>query len=453
MENVIFLSRLQFAVTIIYHFLFVPLTIGLVILVAWMETKFARTGDHLYRKMADFWGKLFTINFVLGIVTGITMEFQFGTNWSEYSKYMGDIFGSPLAVEALAAFFLESTFIGLWIFGREKISAKLRAFSMWMIALGTNISALWIITANGFMQHPVGYVIRNGRAELADITALLMNPYAWYMFFHAVFASYIVGSFFVMGVSAYHLLRKQHLVFFKKSFQMALIFALISTTAVPIIGHFHGVNTAKMQPAKAAAFEAIWETDSSIPMHLITIPDPKNERNLIDAFPIPYLGSILYTNHPNGTVIGLKDIPADERPNVNIVFWSFRLMVGLGVLFVLLTLYGFYLNLKGKLLSSPLYLKIMLYSIPVPYIAINLGWTVAEMGRQPWVVYGLMRTSEAVSPIALSQVIFSIFGLVFFYLILVIADIYLIQKYAKQGPLDYDTVSSQTQIKDSGLTM
>ena len=441
MSEVIMLSRIQFAVTIFYHFLFVPLTLGLGILVAWMETKHARTADVQYRKMADYWGKLFTINFVLGTITGITMEFQFGTNWSEYSKYMGDIFGSPLAIEALLAFFLESTFIGLWIFGREKLSAKMRAVTFWAVAVGTNLSAVWIIIANGFMQNPVGYVIRNGRAELESFTAVITNSYAWYMFFHTVLGGYLLSSFFVMGVSAYHLLRKQHINFFERSFKMALVFALFSTIAVPTIGHFHGVNTAKVQPAKAAAMEAIWETESSAPMHLITIPDPDNERNLIDAIPIPYLGSILYTNNPNGTVVGLKDIPVDERPNVSIVFWSFRAMVGLGILFLFLAWYGYYLVRKNKLIDSPKYLKIMLYSIPLPYIAINLGWTVAEMGRQPWVVYGLLKTRDAVSPISLSQVIFSIVGLTLFYTVLIIADVFLISKFAKKGPEPENKVS------------
>ncbi|GEN33140.1 cytochrome ubiquinol oxidase subunit I [Aneurinibacillus danicus] len=433
MTEVVFLSRIQFAVTVFYHFLFVPLTIGLVILVAYMETQYARTRQLMYRQMADFWGKLFSINFVLGVVTGITMEFQFGTNWSEYSKYMGDIFGSPLAIEALVAFFLESTFMGMWLFGRDKISPKMRAFAIWMVALGTNISALWIITANGFMQHPVGYVVRNGRAELNSFYELVTNSYAWYMFFHTVIASYIVGSFFVMGISAYHLIRKQNVAFFEKSFNIALALGLFAATATPFIGHQHGVNTAQVQPAKAAAMEAIWETQEKMPFHIISIPDAKNERN-IEALSIPYMGSFFYTNNPNGKVIGLKDIPIDERPNVNIVYYSFRTMVALGVYFLALVWYGFYLVRKRKLVSSPRYLKAVLYSMLLPYLAMNLGWTVAEAGRQPWVVYGLMKTTEAVSPISSSQIIFSLTGLVLFYTILIIADVMLLVKYAKAGP-------------------
>lgn len=434
MEEVLLLSRLQFAITVFYHFLFVPLTIGLVILVAIMETKHARTLDPLYRRMADFWGKLFAINFVLGVITGITMEFQFGTNWSEYSKYMGDIFGSPLAIEALLAFFLESTFMGIWLFGRDKLSPKLRAFAIWMVALGTNISALWIITANGFMQNPVGYVLRNNRVELDSFWALVTNPYAWHMFVHTIISCYIVGSFFVMAISAFHLLRKNETAFFKKSFKYGLIMALFASTLTPFIGHQSGVFATKMQPAKGAAMEATWETGSGKPFHIIQIPDQKNERNAVEWLSIPKLGSFFYTNSLDGEVTGLKDIPADERPNVSLVFYGFRMMVVLGLFFLAASWYGFYLYRKNKLEDSPRYLKLVLYSVLLPYIAINAGWLVAEAGRQPWVVYGLMKTSEGVSPIALSQIAFSLGALIFFYTILLIADVYLMMKYARKGP-------------------
>ncbi|WP_027415101.1 cytochrome ubiquinol oxidase subunit I [Aneurinibacillus terranovensis] len=444
MSTVVFLSRIQFAVTVFYHFLFVPLTIGLVILVAFMETQYARTNKMVYRQMSDYWGKLFSINFVMGVVTGITMEFQFGTNWSEYAKYMGDIFGSPLAIEALVAFFLESTFMGLWLFGRDKISAKMRAFAIWMVALGTNISALWILTANGFMQHPTGYIIRNGRAELKSFGELISNSYVWHMFFHTIFASYICGAFFVMGISAYHLLRKRNVEFFEKSFRIGLGMALVAATLTPFIGHEHGTYTASVQPAKAAAMEAVWETKAGTPFNIIQIPDVKHERN-IEALSIPHLGSYFYTNNWNGTVKGLKDIPANERPNVNLVFYSFRAMVALGVLFLFLAWYGFYKMRKNKLLNSTRYLKVVQYSIILPYLAINLGWMVAEAGRQPWIVYGLMKTEQAVSPISVSQIIFSLAGLVLFYTILIIADVWLLRKNALQGP----TIHTPAEIKDN----
>jgi cytochrome d ubiquinol oxidase subunit I len=443
MLDAVLLSRIQFAITAAYHFLFVPLTIGLVILVAIMETLYVRTKNDKYRRMADFWGKLFTINFALGIVTGITMEFQFGTNWSVYSEYMGDIFGSPLAIEALFAFFLESTFIGLWIFGKDKISPKLRAFSMWMVALGTNISALWIITANGFMQAPTGYVLNNGRIELASFGELISNPYTWYMFFHTIVACYIVGGFFVMGVSAYHLIKNKNTDFFKTSFKMGMILSIVATTLIPILGHYHGVNTAKMQPAKAAAMEAVWESGKDHPFHLLQIPDAAKEKNALEAISIPYLGSFLYTNDIHGEVTGLKDIPENERPNVAMTFWSFRLMVVIGILMLGLSWYAFYLYRKNRLQQSKKFLKLVLYSIPLPYIAITLGWMVAEVGRQPWIVYGLMKTNEAVSPVSPDVILFSMVGLFVFYTLLIIADIFLLRKYAIKGPSDDVSASEE----------
>ena len=444
MEEVLLLSRLQFAITIFYHFLFVPLTIGLVILVAIMETNYARTLNPVYRNMADYWGKLFSINFVLGVITGITMEFQFGTNWSEYSRYVGDIFGSPLAIEALLAFFLESTFMGIWLFGRNKFSPKMRAISIWMVALGTNISALWIITANGFMQNPVGYKVTNGRVELESFTALVTNHYAWNMFFHTVIACYIVGAFFVMAVSSYHLLRKNKVDFFKKSFKYGLLMAMFAATATPFIGHQSGVYATKIQPAKGAAMEAVWETQSNMPFSIIQIPDTKNKQNF-EALSIPGLGSFFYTNKFDGKVTGLDQIPDDEQPNVPLVYYGFRAMVALGMFFMALTWYGAYLYRKNRLVESKKYLKLVIYSVLLPYLAINLGWMVAEVGRQPWVVYGLMKTSDAVSPISLGQIWFSLVSLIAFYTVLLIADVYLIIKYAKKGPEGVSEVAGGAQ--------
>ncbi|WP_132767107.1 cytochrome ubiquinol oxidase subunit I [Tepidibacillus fermentans] len=437
MMDLVTLSRIQFALTVGFHFLFVPLTLGLVILVAIMETLYVKTDNPVYKNMAKFWGKLFIINFALGVVTGITMEFQFGTNWANYSKYVGDIFGAPLAIEATVAFFLESTFLGLWIYGWDKVSKKLHAFSIWMVALGTNLSAVWIIIANGWMQHPVGYVIRNGRAELVDFMAVVLNKYAWLTFFHTVLSGYVLSSFFVLGISAYHLLRKNQLDFFKKSFQIALVFAIFSSIMVAVVGDSNGSNVAEVQPSKFAAMESIWETQEGAPMYLLQIPSWNNDGNIIEAIGIPKLTSFLAFKDPNAKVIGLNDIPKEERPPVALVFYAFRIMVGLGVYFIVMSLLGWYLNRKGKLLDSPLYLKMLLYSIPLPYLAINLGWMVAEVGRQPWIVYGLMKTVDGVSPIPISQVWMTLIGVIIFYSILIIADIYLLVKYAKKGP-DFD---------------
>src|SRR5512139_3918576 len=254
------LSRLQFAVTSMFHFIFVPLTLGLSVLVAWFEWRYVKTGDETWVRMTRFWGKLFLINFALGIVTGITMEFQFGMNWAEYSKYVGDIFGAPLAIEATVAFFLESVFIGVWIFGWNKVSKTFHAVSIWLVAIATNLSALWILLANGWMQKPVGYVLRNGRAEMVDFMALVTNSYGWSKFFHTLFSGYVVAAFFVMGVSAYHLLRKSEVRLFKTSFRSAATLGLIASILVFVTGDFHAVEVAKVQPTKFAAMEAVWDT-------------------------------------------------------------------------------------------------------------------------------------------------------------------------------------------------
>jgi cytochrome d ubiquinol oxidase subunit I len=433
--DVLELSRLQFAIVAAFHFIFVPLTLGLSILVAYMETKYVRTGDDLYLRMAKFWGKLFLINFAIGIVTGITLEFQFGMNWAEYSKYVGDIFGAPLAIEATVAFFLESTFIGLWIFGWNRVGKKLHALSIWLVAIATNLSALWILLANGWMQKPVGYVLRNGRAEMVDFMALVTNEYGWLKFFHTLLGGYVVAAFFVMGVSAYHILRKQELAFFKRSFKMAAAFGLAASVLVAAVGDFHGSSVAEAQPAKLAAMESVWETQEGAPMNLLVIPDPKNERNAVEAIGIPKLLSFLSYRNWDAEVKGLKDFAPEDRPPVMITFLSFRAMVGLGTLFILLSLVAFLKARKDELENSPTLLRVMLYMIPLPYIANQVGWLVAEVGRQPWIVYGVLRTSDAVSTsITTTQVWGSLIGFTLLYGFLGVVDIYLLVKYSKKVP-------------------
>lgn len=430
--DVVLLSRLQFAAATMFHFLFVPLTLGLSVLVAIMETKYVKTGDEIYLRMTKFWGKIFLINFALGVVTGITLEFQFGTNWSRYSEYVGDIFGSLLAIEATVAFFLESTLVGVWIFGWRKLSKKAHATVMWLIAAAGNMSAIWILAANGWMQHPVGYTIRNGRAELTDFTAVLFNKFAILEFFHMVPAAFILSAFFVMGVSAYHLLKKQNIDFFTKSFRMALVFGLIFSIFIVIEGDMHAVHVTETQPAKLAAMEAHWETTTRAPLHLFAIPDEKNEKNSVEIGSIPGLLSFLGYHDFNAEVKGLKDFPKDERPPVLISLFSFRTMVALGTLFPLLTIIGWFK--RNRLVESPGYLKVMLFAIPLPYIAIELGWVLAEVGRQPWIVYGLMKTSDAVSPVAGSQVLISLIAFILVYGLLGAVGFYLIAKTAKEGP-------------------
>ncbi|ACI21129.1 MULTISPECIES: cytochrome ubiquinol oxidase subunit I [Thermodesulfovibrio] len=428
--DTVLLSRLQFAATAAFHFIFVPLTLGLSILVAYMETKYVRTGDKDYLRMAKFWGRLFVINFALGVVTGITMEFQFGMNWAEYSRYVGDIFGSPLAIEATVAFFLESTFLGVWIFGWNKISPKLHALSIWLVALATNLSALWILIANGWMQHPVGYVINNNRAEMVDFWAVVTNAYGLLKFAHTVLSGWVVAGFFVLGISAYHLLNKNETEFFKKCLKIGAIFALVSSILVAAVGDFHAKEVAHTQPTKLAAMESLWNTTTNAPMYLLLIPDPENEKNSVEAIGIPSMLSILAGKKE---IKGLKEFSPSERPPVTLTFVSFRLMVGLGFLFILLTLL---VLIKFRYIeNSTIFLKLLLWSIPLPYIAGQLGWIVAEVGRQPWIVYGLLKTTDAVSKaVEPSQVLASLIGFTVFYGALGIIDIYLLAKYARKGP-------------------
>ncbi len=430
--DVLFLSRLQFAAATLFHFLFVPLTLGLSILVAIMETRYVQTGDEVYLKMTKFWGRLFLINFAVGIVTGITLEFQFGTNWSRYSAFVGDIFGSLLAIEATAAFFLESTLIGVWIFGWKKLSPKAHATVMWFIAGASNLSALWILIANSWMQHPVGYVVRNGRAELNDFLAVISQKWAILEFLHITGGAFILSAFFVMGISAFHLLRKQQVDFFLKSFRIALGFGLIFSLLVVIEGHLHGSDLAEKQPAKLAAMESHWETTTNAPKYLFAYPDEKNEKNLIEVLPLPGMLSLLATHSTEGEVKGLKDFPRDERPPVFINYVAFNAMVALGFYFLLMTIVGWLK--RNRLVESPRYLKLMLFSLPLPYLAVELGWVLAEVGRQPWIVYGVMKTSDAVSPVATSQVLTSFVAFILVYGLLGAVGFYLIFRNARRGP-------------------
>lgn len=429
------LSRLQFAITSMFHFIFVPLTLGLSLLVAYMETRYVRTGDELYLRMTKFWGKMFLINFALGVVTGITMEFQFGMNWAEYSKYVGDIFGAPLAIEATVAFFLESTFIGVWVFGWKKISKKAHAVSIWLVAMATNLSALWILLANGWMQKPVGYVLRNNRAEMVDFTALLTNPYGWLKFLHTVLSGYVIAAFFVMGIAAYHLLRKNNVPFFKKSFRIGATFGLVTSLLLFFLGDLNSAMVARSQPTKFAAMESVWETTKSADFKVIALPDVENERNSIEGIKIPGFLSFLAFGDAQAEIKGLKAFPKEERPPVMSTFLSFRAMVALGLVFVILSLAAFVMARRDTLEQSTIFLKIMLYALPLPYIAGQLGWLVAELGRQPWIVYGILKTSDGVSKaVSQTQVWASLIGFTLLYGTLAVVDVYLLSKNARKGP-------------------
>jgi cytochrome d ubiquinol oxidase subunit I len=412
-----------------------------------METAYVRTRDEDYKRATKFWGKLFLINFAIGIVTGITLEFQFGTNWSHYSAFVGDIFGSLLAIEATVAFFLESTFAAVWFFGWKKLSPKAHAACIWVVAISANISAYWILAANAWMQHPVGYVLRNGRAELSDFFAVITQKFAILTFVHTVGGAYMVGGFFVMGISAWHLLRKHETAFFLKSFKIALIFAFASSIFEAAQGHMNAELLAQYQPAKLAAMESHWDTSRAVPLNLVQWPDVANERNSIQSLPVPKLLSYLAYSKGDAEIKGLKDYPRDVRPPVMPSFVSFRIMVGIGSLLLLICLWAW---VKRKTIAdAPTLLKIIVWCIPLPYIACQTGWTLSEVGRQPWIVYEIMKTSAGASTLAASQVAVSAIALILLYALLGIADFYLLIKYARKGP-QLGTVNAAPQTMRAG---
>lgn len=432
MEAVL-LSRLQFALATFFHFLYVPLTLGLAFFIAIMETRFYRTGDVLYRRQAKFWGRVFLINFALGVVTGLTLEFQFGTNWAGYSAFVGDIFGSLLAIEATAAFFLESTFIGVWAFGWKKLSPKAHLAAIWLVSLSGLLSALWILLANGFMQHPVGFRAEGDRLVLDSFLAVVTNPYGWSMYFHTLIGSMLVCGFLVLGVSAYHLSRRREEAFFQKSFSLGLCFCLCFSILACVSGHLQGQMTAKYQPAKLAAMEALWETQKGAPMHLWVVPPlGDEEENLSEALALPGLMSFMATNSFEGEVRGLKDFPREDRPPVWPVFVSFRLMAGLGGLFLAAALAT--VLFKGVIMRHRWLLWVYPLLIPLPYLTMQLGWAVTEVGRQPWVVYGLMRTALAGSPVGFYQVAGSLAVMGAVYTLLTVLGFFLMGRAAFGAP-------------------
>ncbi|HPC84308.1 MAG TPA: cytochrome ubiquinol oxidase subunit I [Thermoanaerobaculaceae bacterium] len=430
--DTLMLSRIQFAVATYFHFLFVPLTLGLSVIVAIMETMWVRTRDEDYLRMTKFWGKLFLINFAVGVVTGITLEFQFGTNWSRYSAYVGDIFGSLLAIEATVAFFLESTFIAVWFFGWNKLSPKLHALTIWLVAIASNVSAFWILVANAWMQHPVGYEIRNGRAELTDFLAVVTQKFAVLEFVHTLGGAYILAGFFVLGISAWHLRRKNEVELFTKSFRIAAAWTLVFAFFEIAQGHMNAEILGSTQPSKMAAMETHWETGRNVPLYLVAWPDEKGERNVVQAVPVPSLLSLLATYRADGEVKGLRDYPPEDRPPVLPVFLSFRAMVGFAFLFLGLGVWAWWV--RKRPLEHPLLLRILPWAIALPYLGNELGWTIAELGRQPWIVYGLMRTSDAVSAVPAGQVMATLAGFILLYGLLGAVDFFLLFKYARKGP-------------------
>ena len=439
--NELTLSQMQFGITTVYHFFFVPLTLGLSILVAFLETRYVVTGDETYKRMTQFWGKLFLINFAMGVVTGIVQEFQFGLNWANYSRFVGDIFGAPLAVEALLAFFLESTFLGLWTFGWDRLSRPLHATTIWLVAIGANLSAFWILVANSFMQNPVGYTLRNGRAEMTDFFALIGNPAVQTQFPHVVLAGLATGAFFMLGISAYHLWRNSgDLEPFRRSFTVGAVAALLGSLFLIPVGHAQAQRLVQAQPMKMAAAEALWDSEDPAALSIFTWGDEKGRKDVFSIRISPIL-TVLSYGATTGEVKGIKNLeeeyaqkygPGEYVPSVFVSYWSFRGMVGAGFAMLALALLALYLSIRSRWRINPRVLQLLMLAMALPYIGNSTGWILTEMGRQPWIVFGLMKTAQGVSPtISSGMVLFSVAGFTLLYGLLALADLYLLAKFAR----------------------
>ncbi|MBP1314119.1 cytochrome ubiquinol oxidase subunit I [Herbaspirillum huttiense] len=505
-DEVVSLSRLQFAVTALYHFLFVPLTLGLSWILVIMESVYVMTGNQIYKDMTRFWGKLFGINFAMGVATGITLEFQFGTNWSYYSHYVGDIFGTPLAIEGLMAFFMESTFVGLFFFGWDKLSRKQHLIVTVLVALGSNLSALWILIANGWMNNPVGaeFNFETMRMELVSMTDVIFNPVAQVKFVHTVAAGYVTASMFVLGVSAWYLLKARDTAFALRSFAVAAGFGLAATLSVIVLGDESGYTAGEVNKVKLAAIEAEWDTHPApAGLTLFGLPNDKEERTDY-AVKIPYALGLIATRSADTQVLGIKDLKKEHEarirngmlayaalaklkagdkspearaefdklkkdlgyglllkkytnnvvdatpeqislavndtiPKVAPLFWSFRGMVALGFLFLFIFSASFWFLAKKQLAPQRWLLRLAVISIPLPWIAAELGWIVAEYGRQPWTIAGILPTHLSASSLQPGSLYFSLAGFILFYTFLLVVEMILMVKYARLGPSSLHT--------------
>ena len=445
--DVVTLSRLQFALTTVYHWLFVPLTLGMGWFVAYMQTRYYQTKDETWRKMAKFWGKLFLINFAIGVVTGIVQEFQFGMNWSEYSRFVGDIFGAPLAIEALLAFFLESTFLGIWIFGEGRVPEKVHLASIWLAALGSNLSALFILLANGFMQAPPAdaFIINaaTNRMELVNFFALVGNPKGWIFFWHTISDGLAMAAFFIIAISAYHLARKQYVEVYKRSFQVAAVVGLVAGVLVFLGGHTMGQYMQEVQPMKLASIEAIWQTEQPASFSIITIGDLTGKQE-VWSLRIPYAMSFLACNNFTCEVKGVQELqdaavakygPGDYIPLMVVTYWTFRIMMSFGFLMIIIAAFLLWAIGRDADFTTAKWMKWMPYTLILPYLANMTGWILTEMGRQPWIVYGYLKVENAVSPnLTVVDLWISLIGYTVVYGSLAVAMVHLMKKYAVAGP-------------------
>jgi cytochrome d ubiquinol oxidase subunit I len=454
------LARWQFGLTTLYHFLFVPLTLGMVFIVAFLQTAWVRTAKLKYLHLTRLFGKIFLINFAMGVVTGIVQEFQFGMNWSDYSRFVGDVFGAPLAMEGLFAFFLEASMIGLWIFGWDKLPAKLHLAVIWLLALSTTLSAYFILAANAFMQNPVGFEINEelGRAELTDIGAVLTNPVALWQFPHTILASMMFAAVVVVAVAAYHLSKGQYLDEMRTALRLGLLLNIVAFVGVGLSGDQLGLVMVQTQPMKMAAAEALYQTTSGASFSLFSLGTPDGTSEIF-SIRVPYLLSFLSTHDFAGTVEGINDLqaqyeqqfgPGEYTPIIWVTYWTFRWMIGLGALSALISVVGLWLTRGGRPVSS-LAWKIAIWSAPVPLLAILVGWTFTEMGRQPWIVFGLMRTEDGVSPgVTGLEVLISLIAFTLIYGALAVVEFKLIVRAAVDGPKEWAKYDADHGVEGPG---
>ena len=506
MDAIVDLSRFQFAMTAMYHFLFVPLTLGLAWILAIMESLYVITNKQVYKDMTRYWGKLFGINFAIGVTTGLTMEFQFGTNWAYYSHYVGDVFGAPLAIEGMMAFFLESTFVGLFFFGWDRLSKLQHLGATWLVALGSSMSALWILVANGWMQNPVGaeFNYETMRMEMTSFADLVLNPVAQVKFVHTVSGGYVAGAMFVLAISSYYLLKGRDLAFAKRSFAIAAAFGTAGIIATIFLGDESGYELGDVQKVKLAAIEAEWETmPAPADFVLVGFPNQEEQRNDY-AIHIPFALGLIATRSIDKQVTGLKDLMSDSEvrirngmvayglleklragdksdeniaafeavkkdlghglllkqyapnvvdatdeqiqkavdntiPQVAPLFWSFRIMVGFGTAMLFIFLFALYQSVRQKIGSNKLFLKIALYSLPMPWICIEAGWFIAEYGRQPWAISDILPTHMGISSLSSGQVLSSIIAIAAFYTVLLVIEMFLMFRFARLGPSSLKT--------------
>jgi len=452
------LARLQFSSTTLFHFLFVPVSIGLSLFLAILQTLAYRTGKPVYHRLLGLWSKIFLIVFAVGVVTGIVQEFQFGMNWSAYSRYVGDVFGAPLAIEGLAAFFVESTFLGLWMFGRDRLSPRVHTACIWMVALGTMASAYFILAANSWMQHPVGYEIDpvTGQARMNDVVAVLTQNTALFAFGHTILAAWVTAGMVVVGISAWYLRKGRETELAKRALKIALPATCAAAIGTSLIGHFNGQLMTDQQPMKMAAAEALWETEQPAGLSVFATGDfTRNPGGTNHNITIPHLLSIIATNSWDGKVEGIDEIQAryereygegDYVPIVGVTYWTFRAMIGMGIAVILLTAVGLWQARRGKLEVSRRSQWLAIAGIALPFLANSAGWLFTEMGRQPWVVFGLLRTEDAISPnVSSAEVAITLIGFSAVYAVLAAIAVWLIRRAVIAGPPEPPAPPSDAQ--------